>query len=294
MASKRILVAGATGKQGGAVVSHLRSGAYGEFDVFGLTRDATSDAARELESAGVHVVEGDLTDRATLDAALEGMDGAFLVTTFFESGVDVETEQGETFVDACADAGVEHLVYASVGEADGDTGLAHFESKHAVERHIRERGVPATVLRPVFFMQNFEGLLGDGLDEGRLAMPMAEGVELEMVDVDDIGAVAAIAFANPDEYVGETIQLAGDSLTLAEMAEAFETVLGRDVEPEYVPIEDARAAMGDEMADMFDWFDRVGYDTDRDALAVRTGHAFADFETYLAEHWGERRRPASA
>lgn len=288
MVAKKILVVGATGLQGGAVVDHLRSGKYGPFDVYGLTRDASSDAARALAERGVHVVEGDTTDRDAMAAAVDGMDGVFLVTTFVENGVADEIRQGRTVVSAAAEAGVSHLVFSSVADADANTRLSHFESKRTIERFIRELDVPATVIRPVSFMQNFEGRTSDGVRNGLLTVPIDEGVSLRLVDVDDIGAVVASAFETPDRYVGRTLELSGDALTVEELAAAFGRLLGRDVEGIHVPVEETRVAAGDALADTYAWFNR--YEHAPEATAAPSEESdlhlhLHTFDEYLRTHW---------
>lgn len=278
-----ILVTGATGTQGGAVIDSLLGGEYGEFEVFGLTRDASSDAATALDARGVTLVEGDMTDGDAMRAAVDGMDAVFAVTTFFEAGPEAEREQGITVADAALEAGVEHFVLSSVGSADADTGLAHFESKADVEAHVAELDLPTTVLRPVFFLQNLETMLRSEIEDGRLPLALSHETELAVVDARDIGRAVGAALADPERFLGETITLAGDSLTTAEMAAAFADALGREVEPIALDVDDYRAAAGDEMADMFVWFDEVGYDVDPDALRVEYGLETTDLETYLAE-----------
>jgi uncharacterized protein YbjT (DUF2867 family) len=279
-----VLVAGATGQQGGAVVDHLLADGH---DVRGLTRDAESDAARALAARGVTVVEGDMLDAARMADCCDGMDGVFLVTTFFESGTDVETKQGITLATAAAEAGVPHVVFSSVGGADRDTGLPHFESKYEIERHLADLDVDVTVIRPVFFMQNSETTLGETIRGGELPMPLAEGVSLQLVDVDDVGAVAAMAFADPGRFAGETIELAGDERTLESMAAAFAAHLGIGVEPIHVDVAVYRAEAGDELADMFEWFNAVGYDADVGAVEAAYGIDLADLDDYLdaSDYW---------
>ena len=158
----KVLVAGATGTQGGSTVEHLLSGTFGEYEVYGLTRRADSEAAERLDSRGVSVLEGDLTDEERMRECCEGMDAVFGVTTFFEAGTDVETEQGLTLADAANDVGVNRFIYSSVGSAD-EAPLAHFTSKARVEERIKELGFEHTVVRPVFFMQNFPYFHGEFL-----------------------------------------------------------------------------------------------------------------------------------
>lgn len=289
----KILVAGATGTQGGSVVDSLLSGEYGEYEVYGLTRNETSERAQALAARGVHVVEGDLCDEERMRELCEGMDGVFCVTTFFEDGPETEIEQGKTLARAAADAGVSHFVYSSVGSADMDTGLEHFESKYAVEQFLADLDLETTVIRPVFFMQNSESMLADEIRQGRLPMPLNPGVSLQLVDATDIGRCAAMAFADPETFRGETVELAGDDRTLGEMCEAFSAHLDYAVEPVYVDIDDYRAQAGDELADMFQWFNDVGYDSDIDELQAAYGLDCHTLPEYLAESETWRPAPAS-
>ncbi|MFC7026684.1 NmrA/HSCARG family protein [Halomicroarcula sp. GCM10025324] len=285
---RKILVTGATGTQGGAVIDHLLADSQ-DWEIYGLTRDASSAGAEDLEARGVTPVEGDMTDAARMAELCEGMDAVYCVTTFFEDGPEVESKQGITLAEAAADAGVEHFVYSSVGSADADTGLEHFESKYAVEQRIEELGLPATIVRPVFFMQNFEYMMREDIENGRLAMPLEHGVSLAVVDADDIGKTVVAALSDPDRFGGQIVTLAGDDLTLEAFAEAFGSHLGTEIDPIHVDVEDYREMAGDEMADMFQWFNDVGYDLE--SPLAEWGIETATFETYLdgSEVW----RPAA-
>ncbi|WP_137285257.1 NmrA/HSCARG family protein [Halorussus salinisoli] len=281
-----VLVTGATGNQGGAVTDHLLSGDHGEFEVHALTRHPNGTEARKLAERGAEVVEGDLAEKNVLRPIVEEADAVYGVTNFWEAGYEGEVEQGTNLAEVAAEEDVDHFVFSSVGGADRDTGISHFESKWEIEERVRELDLPATVVRPVFFMQNFEGMRED-IEEGTLATGLAEGVSLQMVDVDNIGGVVAEAFADPDRYVGEAFELASDEHTLESAAETFSSVMGRDVDPVHVPVEDIREQMGEEYADMFEWFDEEGYDADLDALRANHDVEFTDLETYLREHgWG--------
>jgi len=278
---RNVLVTGATGTQGGAVIDHLLADSE-QWEIYGLTRDATSDGAEALEARGVTVVEGDMTDADRMGELVDGMDAVYGVTTFMEQGTDVEVEQGVTLAEAAADAGVDHFVYSSVGSADADTGLAHFESKWAVEQRIEDLGLPATVVRPVFFMQNFAYMMRDDIMDGQLMMPLEEGVSLAVVDAADIGGAVVAAMSDPATFLDEVITLAGDDLTLEAFAAAFSDQLGHEVEPVHADVEDYREMAGDELADMFQWFNEVGYDIDMDELA-EVGLEMTTFEAYLAD-----------
>ena len=139
-----ILVCGATGKQGGAVARSLLDRG---FRVRGLTRDPQKPEAQALAEQGAEVVQGDMEDRSAMDRVLEGAYGVFSVQNFWETGYDREVKQGKTVADAAKATGVEHFVYSSVGSAHRQTGIPHFESKWEIEEHVRQIGLPYTILR---------------------------------------------------------------------------------------------------------------------------------------------------
>jgi uncharacterized protein YbjT (DUF2867 family) len=282
-----VLVAGATGQQGGAVADRLLSGDHGDFEVHALSRSPESDACQLLAEQGATIVEGDLGEKDTLRPAVEDVDAVFCVTQFFTAGHEGEVEHGTNLAEVAADVGVEHFVFSSVGGAERDTGIPHFDSKYEVEERIRDLGLPATIIRPVFFMQNFEGQRED-ITDGTLALPLVEDVSVQIVNVDDIGGLAAEALANPDEYEGRAIELAGDEGTLEEMARVFTEVTGTDVEAQHVPIDAAREQMGEEYAVMFEWFNEHGYEADIDALGREHDIDLSSLEEYLREYgWAQ-------
>jgi uncharacterized protein YbjT (DUF2867 family) len=124
-----------------------------------------------------------------------------------------EVRQGVTLADAANQAGIAHYVYTSVGSAHRNTGIPHFETKWKVEQHIRKIGLPHTILRPVFFMENFTtSLFVKPSAEGILRIPMRADIQLAMVALKDIGEFGAAAFLRPSEFLGQAIDLAGDEL----------------------------------------------------------------------------------
>ena len=163
--------------------------------VRGLTRNPQKPEAQALADHGAEVVQGDMEDRSSMERALEGAYGIFSVQNFWETGYDGEVQQGKTVADA-AKAGVEHFVYSSVGSAHRQTGIPHFESKWEVEEHVRLIGLPYTILRPAFLMQNWEWMR-EMILGGTLAQPLDPDKPFQQVAVEDIGAFAAIAFENP-------------------------------------------------------------------------------------------------
>jgi uncharacterized protein YbjT (DUF2867 family) len=255
-----ILVAGATGKQGGAAVRHLLGGT---FRVRALTRDPEAGRAQPLREIGAELVQGDLTDRASLDKALAGAWGVFSMATPFEAGPEAEVRQGTTLGDAAKAAGVRHYVYSSVGGADRDSGVPHFESKWAIENHLRSLDLPLTIIRPTYFFENFAG--GWSLqptDEGyALAMPLSPERTLQAAAVDDVGAFAALAFREPDRFRGQEFELAGDEMTGPGYCEAMSRDLGTPVRYQQLRWEAIRGRSED-VYRMYDFFEREGYAAD--------------------------------
>src|SRR5262245_4205833 len=154
MNDKIIAVTGATGQQGGAVARKLLSDGW---KIRALTRDPNKPAARALAEAGAELVPGDMDSRSELEAAFQGAYGAFSVQNFWlpEVGYDGEIRQGKNVADAAKAAGVQHLVYSSVGAAHRGMGQKHFESKWIIEQYIQSLELPYTILRPVAFFENF-------------------------------------------------------------------------------------------------------------------------------------------
>jgi uncharacterized protein YbjT (DUF2867 family) len=264
--SRIIAVVGATGQQGGAVARNLL--ATGAWTVRALVRDPGADAARALADAGAQIVVADLDEPSTLRQAFDGAHGVYSVQTFTgPGGIDAEIRQGKAVADAARDAGVAHLVYASIDGAERDSGVPHFESKIVIERHIEQLGLPTTTLRLVAFMDNFGTYAAPPLVDGEIviAWPPAAGTRIQLVAAEDIGAVAATVFADPERFVGQRVQVAGDELTMTEMAEAFTRVTGIAARYEESDIEQVRA-YSEDLAHMYEFFEHKGFQADLDAV----------------------------
>ena len=258
---KIILVTGATGRQGGACArSLLHLGCRVRI----LTRDPDRASARELVDLGATISKGSFDDPASLKQALEGCYGAFSVQDFHSAGPDGEVRQGKAFADAAWHAGVEHLIYSSVGAADKNTGIPHFETKWQIEQHIRSLDLSWTILRPVFFMENFNTPnVKAGISNGTLSLPMRPDRSLQMIAVCDIGAIAAQCFSKGSGCFGQAYDLAGDELNMTQVASQFSRVLGKIVRFEQAPIDQLRK-FSPELATMFQWFNDVGYSVNID------------------------------
>ena len=273
-----VVVTGGTGKQGGAVVKSLLERGH---HVRAVTRSTGSAKVRELADAGVTLVRASLEDTAALTKALEGATSLFAMTTPFEGGTHAETRQGMSAADAAKAAGV-HLVFSSVGSANRQTGVPHFDSKYKVEEHIAGIGVRATVLAPVYFMENL--YFGkEQLAKGMYATPLSPTRGLAQVAVADIGAVAVRLLEDPGRFAGKRFDLGGDELTGNDVVTILSRVTGRRFTYLQVPLDLIRQGMGEDAVKMYEWFDRVGYTVDRAALR----REFPDVALHDFKSWAE-------
>ena len=271
MANKTILITGATGKQGGAVAHELLRA--GGFTVRAMTRKPDSDAAKALAKAGAQIVVGDLDDAKSLEKAVEGAWGVFAMANTWEAGVEKEEEQGKRLAKIARDKGVEHYVYSSVGSAHRKTGVPHFDNKWRVEDTVRSLKFPSTViLRPVYFMENL--LSPWTLNGDKLMIALPPTTKLQMVSVEDIGKIGALAFTRAKELNGQEIDFAGDSVTFTEVASILSEGLGKQLTFVQLPI-DAVRQQSEDMALMLEWFVKTGYDADIEGVQKKHGVKFS-------------------
>jgi uncharacterized protein YbjT (DUF2867 family) len=271
-----VVVTGATGNQGGAVVKSLLERGHA---VRAVTRNTDSAKARDLANAGVTLVRASLEDTAALTKALEGATSFFAMTTPFGGGTQAETKQGISAADAAKVAGV-HLVFTSVGSANRQTGVPHFDSKYEVEKHVAKIGVRATILAPVYFMDNLH-FGKEQLAKGIYAAPLPPTRRLAQVAIADIGAVAVRLLEDPGRFAGKRFDLASDELTGNDVVTTLSRITGRPFSYFQVPPDVIRQRMGEDGAKMYEWFDRVGFTVDRAALRREFPDvAFHDFESW--------------
>jgi len=270
-----VVVTGSTGKQGGAVARGLLERGH---KVRAVTRDPKSSQAKLLANSGATLVAASLEGTAAITKALEGATSLFAMTTPFR-GTDAETRQGIAAADAAKAAGV-HLVFTSVGSANRQTGIPHFDSKYEVEKHIAKIGVRATILAPVAFMENIY-FVKEQLAKGIYASALPPTRVLAQVAVVDIGAVAVRVLENAGRFTGKRFDLASDQFTGNDALANLSRVTGRPFSYYQVPLDVVRQSMGEDAVRMYEWFDRVGFAVDRAALRREFPDvAFHDFESW--------------
>jgi len=276
-----VVITGSTGKQGGAVARGLLERGH---KVRAVTRDTNSSQAKSLAGAGATLVAASLEDTAALTQALEGATALFAVTTP-SGGTDAEIRQGIAAADAAKAAGV-HLVFTSVGSANQQTGIPHFDSKYEVEKHIAKVGVRATILAPVAFMENLH-FVNEQLVKGIYASALSPTRTLAQVAVPDIGAIAVRVLEESARFTGKRFDLAGDELTGNDAMSILSRVVGRSLTYYQVPLDVVRQRMGEDAVKMYEWFERVGFAVDRAALRREFPDVtFHDFESWTkTQNW---------
>ena len=284
--SKIILVIGATGQQGGATARHLLSNGW---PIRALTRDPHKPAAQALTQTGAEVVQGDIEDRASLDAAMRGVYGVFSVQSFWDVGVEGEERQGKLVADAAKAAKVQHFVYSSVGGAERSSGVPHFESKWHIEQHVRALSLPATILRPVGFMDNHNWQRTNILNGTFFSMGLRPDKGWQMIAVDDIGGIAALVFERHESFIGTALEIAGDELTEPQIVETLSRVIGRPVQLGQRPPDPHFPSIPEQMT-MIKWANETGYQADIPALRALYPPLMT-YEAWLRKNGWENAQP---
>jgi len=213
--TRRVLVTGATGTVGRHVAAGLDDR---DATVAAGTRD--TDRARDRVDGADNYVAFDFERPETWGAALEGVDGVFLVRP-----PSVDTDRVTDFVDAAGRVGVDQMAYLSTLGADRNVLIPH----HRIERRIADAGVPYTFLRASFFMQNFHEVHGrDVVERDEIFLPAGEGAT-SFVDARDVGAVGATVLVDPG-HENAAYDLTGSAaLPYDEVAAVFSDVLERGI-----------------------------------------------------------------
>jgi uncharacterized protein YbjT (DUF2867 family) len=231
--------------------------------------------AQDLAAHGAELVVCDFDHPASIAAAARGVDAVFASGTAHRAGPDGEVRHGRNLADALSSAGVGHLVYSSGAGADRPTGVPAFDGKRQVEEHLNARRLPATILAPVYLMENlFNPWNVPALAAGVFPSPVPPHRAIQQIPVVDIAGIAVHALEHRDELLGQRIELASDSLTGLEEARIISAAWGRELE-----IREVSPAGGLQV--LFDWLDRVGFTVDiaglrRDFPDVRW-HRFAEW-----------------
>ena len=233
MTKEKVLVLNSTGKAGKNICLALKEAG---FEVFGTTRAKNSfHETHHIHSVICHYTKRESLDHVFLDT---GAQLVFVMTDYFgaaKSNMNLEIEQGKAAIDAAKAAGVKHLIFMSVADAQFfNEKVRHIRSKVVLEDYLKASGVPYSILRPCAFFEN--------LDDAKNWNPLKKGMvkflstkECKYCATYDIGRAAALMFKHPKEWLGKTLDVIGWQGDLNDVAAALEKVSG-------VPVK-ARIAM---------------------------------------------------
>ncbi len=250
--AKKVLVLGATGNVGGATTRELLERGW---SVRAVTRNPSSEKALAVAKLGAEVVQGDMEDRASLEAAINGIKRVFSVQNPFISGSEGEVRQGKLVAEVAHRAGIEHLVYSSAGTGEPDTGVPHFQTKVEIEAHMKKLGIPLTVIRPAPFMEllvqkEFYPAVGPWGAEPKV---LGWDTPIPWVAVKDIGIAAANIFENHEKWRGRDVTLFGDVKTFSECRATFVAIDGKKPFRLPLPLWLVRKMAGNELILMWQW-----------------------------------------
>ncbi|KAM8770008.1 nmrA-like family domain-containing protein 1 [Rhynchonycteris naso] len=294
MTSKRVIaVFGATGAQGGSVAKAILESK--QFAVRALTRDVTRPNARALQDLGAEVVRGDLNDETSVEAALKGTYGAFVVTSFWDHfSKEKEVCQGKMVADIAKRLGLKHVVYSGLENVKRLTGgkleVGHFDGKGEVEEYFWSIGVPMTSVRLAAYFENFLTMwkpveASDG-DYYTLALPMGD-IPMDGISVADVGTIVSSIFNSPAEFLGKAVGLSAEALTIQQYADVLSKSWGKEVRDAKITPE-AYEKLGfpgaEELANMFRFYHMK---PDRDVKVThRLNPNVRSFSQFISDNQG--------
>ncbi|CAF3503139.1 hypothetical protein SNK04_006399 [Fusarium graminearum] len=281
--SRAILITGATGKQGGAVINALLAKSSSEFLLLAVTRNKESASAKNLaaKSSNIKLVEGDLDSIPALFQAAKRAAGTvpiwgvYSVQLSMGKGVTLEGEvrQGKGLIDESIKAGIKHFVYSSVDRGGDEkswtdaTVVPHFKTKYEIEHHLRNStnngngSMNWTILRPTAFMENLEPIFATKIFLTMIRDTLKDK-PLQWVATEDIGYFAAEAFTDSRGWNKKAISITGDELTFAQLSEAFEHATGGPAGTTFGILGKALKVGVKELGIMVNWFRDEGYGAD--------------------------------
>jgi uncharacterized protein YbjT (DUF2867 family) len=247
MDKKIIVVFGATGAQGGGLARAILNDSDSEFAVRAVTRDVNSDKAKELAAMGADLVVADVDDAASVQKAMEGAYGAYCVTFFWDHySPEKEMAEAKIMAEAAKAAGLKHVVWSTLEDVRKYVSLddnsmptlkdkykvPHFDGKGGSDQYFIDAGVPVTFFLATYYWENiiYFGMGPKRGEDGKLSITFPMGdKKLAGIATEDIGKCAYGIFKNPDKYVGKRVGVAGEHLTVTDMAKELSAALGEEV-----------------------------------------------------------------
>lgn len=269
---KVIVVAGATGAQGGGLVRAIQADPGGGFVARALTRNPQSDKAKAMAALGAEVVKADVDDADSMKQAFAGAFGAYCVTFFWDHfSPEKELAEVRLMIDAAKAGGLKHVIWSTLEDTrnwvplsdnrmptlQGKYKVPHLDGKGEADALFTNAGVPTTFLLTSFYWDN---LISFGMgpkrgSDGRMtfSLPMGDK-KLPGIAAEDIGKCAYGVLKKGNELIGKRIGIAGGHLTGAQMAASLQQALGQPVVYNAVPF-DVYRGLGfpgaDDLGNMF-------------------------------------------
>jgi uncharacterized protein YbjT (DUF2867 family) len=306
MAERKIIaVFGATGAQGGGLVRAILRDSQGGFTARAITRDVTSDKAKELARMGAEVVAANIDDPASIQKAFDGAYGAYCVTFFWAHfSPEKEMAEAQAMANAAKNANLKHVIWSTLEDTrkwsplsddriptlHGKYKVPHFDGKGESNHFFTDLGVPTTLLLTSFYWDNFIsfGMGPQKGPDGKLGITFPMGDKrLPGIAAEDIGKCAYGIFMRGNEFIGKTVGIVGESLTGAQMAAAFSDLLGQEVRYNSIPPEVYRSLGfpgADDLGNMFQFkhdFNEYFCGVREEAFSRSLNPELQDFKTWL-------------
>lgn len=285
----KVLLIGVTGGTGSnAVKGFLEQNVN---DLRAITRkiDLERPSLARLHHSGVELVEADLDDESSLEAAFAGVSAVYCHATAPDSAKPDRKEitRAEQIAQVAKQASISHFVYNSAGGVDRNSGIPHIEQKHQVEQILKQAALPTTMLRACLFMEEFwKPYTRPSILKGSFPFAVQPDKPLHLITTKDMGRVAAQVMKHRSQYVGQEIELAGDVLTPKQMAEAFSRVQERPVAYKEIPPWIFLLLFRKSLFDLIQWYRKQGYQADVLRLREAFPELLTTFDQFLEEtHW---------
>lgn len=309
MSQKKIIaIFGVTGAQGGGLARAILNDPNSEFAVRAVVRDINSDKAKELARMGAELVTGDVDDAQSIHNALKGAYGAYFVTFFWTHfSAEKEVEQAKQMAEAAKAAGLQHVIWSTLEDTrkwvplddnrmptlQGKYKVPHFDGKGEADHYFTDAGLPVTFMRASYYWENliYFGMGPKKGPDGKYAITFPMGdKKMAGIGAEDIGRCAYGIFKKGKELFGKTVGVAGDQVTLADMAKTLSKVFGKEISYNEISPEQYRGfgfPGADDLGNMFQFyrdFDEVCNEVRDVKFSKELNPQLQSFESWVTEN----------
>ncbi|MBV6624879.1 MAG: NmrA/HSCARG family protein [Rivularia sp. (in: Bacteria)] len=287
---KKILLIGVTGGTGRNIVKGFLEQQVTNLRAITRKIDLVRPNLKLINDAGIELVEANLDDEKSLEAAFTDIEAVYCHATAPDTAKPQPEEiaRAKTVVKIAKQAQIKHFVYNSAGGVNRNTKVSHIQQKYQVEQIIKAADLPATMLRACLFMEEFwKKYTRPGILKGTFRFSIQPDKPLHLITTKDMGRIAAYVIQHPDRYIGREIELAGDVLTPLQMAEAFSKVQDNKVVHKQVPPWIFLLFLQKELYNIIQFYRNQGYQADVNSLRAEFPGLLTTFDEFLQEtNWG--------